>query len=459
MKQANTILLKKLIKFSQGLLMVILFGVLASCSASDATSTADTDATDTTAFTVSDWTSSGVLETSINLVAFEQSNLENAESSNFYVAGVSRNYGVNSVYLTYAVSEDIPSTGTEETTAIGALYYPDTIDDIKGLIIYSPGTELENKDVKDSPGDYENFLKAYASHGYAIIYNYYIGLAPSEDIAGVNSGERHQRLSIMNSAEIQITALLDSFVDYAVDNNLSMPNKKLFLMGHSLGANYSAGYHLYYQTLSERKFNLTATLAGSGAYDFKQAYDESLLVYDRDKSSTGNVRFEHLALALPNFMYEWQHYYGGLVTTSDYKGFVGVDLTNSDDDFTFASNIYSHGEFSTTTNVLFSFTPDTQAEITNKTKAFDDGTNVYDFMDTQSVINRYTSNSIPLRAGYMPNDWDDPSISAKTLSETFSHVTFYNFSDECTDSIFDDKNHKAGEYCLIRSALGYFDGY
>ncbi len=458
MKQANPIFFKKLIKFSQGLLMVILFGVLASCSATDSTSTTDTD-TDTDTFTLSDWTSSDVLEASIDFVTVAQASLTNTESSNFYVAGVTRNYDVNSVYLTYAVSEDIPRTGTEETTAIGILYYPDTTDDIKGLIIYSPGTELVNSNVKDTNGDYENFLKAYASHGYAIIYNYYIGLEPSEDIADVNSGERHQRLSIINSAEIQITALLDSFVDYAVNNNLSMPNKKLFLMGHSLGARYSAGYHLYYQTLSERNFNLTATLAGSGAYDFKQAYDESLLVYDRTESSTGNVRFTHLALALPNIMYTWHHYYGGLATASDFKDFVSVDLTNSNDDFTFVSNINSHDEFSITTNVLFSFTPDTQAEITHKTKAFEDGTNLYDFMDTQSVINLYTSNSIPLRAGYMPNDWEDPSISAKTLSETFSHVTFYNFSDACTDSIFSDQDHDAGEYCLIRSALGYFDGY
>jgi len=53
----------------------------------------------------------------------------------------------------------------------------------------------------------------------------------------------------MDSVEIQTTALLDAFVDYAVDNELAMPDKKLFLMGHSIGAYYSAGYHLYYQTL------------------------------------------------------------------------------------------------------------------------------------------------------------------------------------------------------------------
>jgi len=200
-------------------------------------------------------------------------------------------------------------------------------------------------------------------------------------------------------------------------------------------------------------------LAGSGAYDLKHAYDESLLVYDRTESSTGNVRFQHLALALPQVFYEWQNYHGGLATADDYKDFVGVDFTNTDDDFTFLSNINSHDAFSTTTNILFAFKDETQDEVTNKTKAFDDGTNAYDFIDSQSVINLYTSNSIPIRAAYMPNDWDDPSTYAETLSETFDNVTYYNFTDDYSIDIFAGQDHTDAEFALIRSALGYFDGF
>ena len=436
--------------------MVILFGIMAGCS------TMNKFSTDTHNFTVSDWKASGVLKDSINLITYKKDSLTNSASSDFYVEGASAKYDVNSVYLTYTVSEDIPRTGREKTTAICILYYPKTTDAIKGLIIYNPGTGFINTNIKDSKNyhDYEDSFKAYASHGYAIIYNYYIGLEPDTNISGVDSGDRHQRYSIMDSMEIQTTALLHAFVDYAVTTNLSMPDKKLFLMGHSIGGQYAAGYHLYYQTLPERDFNLTATFAGSGAYDLKKYYDDALLVYDRAASSTGNVRFMHLAVSLPVVLYEWENYYGGLASASDFMNFAGINFTNSDDDFTFIAKIKNHIAFSTTTNVVFSFSTDTQDKVINKTKTFTNGTNLYDFLGRKSVINRYTSNRIPIRAGYMPNDWQtDPGIINKKLSEKFSHITLHNFADYYSTGIFADQDHDAAEWALTRSALRYFDGY
>ena len=243
--------------------------LLISCSNNHSSSDSDV-------YQLVDWDYSGVLVNSLNLSETALSNIINTDSSNFYVEEADLEYDVKRVYLTYTVSETIPRTNSvENTTAMGLLYYPSNTDDFKGLIIYFPGTNINGDSTISS--DYSlnnpnNFLLTYASHGYAIIYYYYTGTYSSDMINHVTSDERHQKLGVLSSLNTQTTALLDAFVDYAVDNNISISNKKLFLLGHSLGGLYSASYHLYYQTLSNRKFNLMTSIASAASYDIDITY-------------------------------------------------------------------------------------------------------------------------------------------------------------------------------------------
>jgi len=73
MKTNKHTFLNKLLQFSGSLFLLLFIGLISGCSATD-----DTDTAATAAFTVSDWTSSGVLEASIDLVTTEQTSLTNS---------------------------------------------------------------------------------------------------------------------------------------------------------------------------------------------------------------------------------------------------------------------------------------------------------------------------------------------------------------------------------------------
>lgn len=419
--------------------------------------TKELDASPKNTITSQPWSHSGVLTKSLGLATSDISTITNITMGDFYLEGFEPKYNVNDVYLTYRVTEDIPRTGSETTTALGILYYPDTTDDIKGLIVIFPGTTITNRElIKDStplssPGQ---VMKAYASSGYAVLYNYNIGLEPFNKVAGVTSGDKHQRYSIAESTEIQTSTLLSAVVDYAVEHSLSMPDKKLFLMGHSLGGFNSAAYHLYYQTLKERKFNLMATISSSGTYDLTTAYADGLKLYDRsDKSSNGQI--EHVSVGLALAVYEWHHYLGGIAKSDTFKSFVGMDLRSTDDNFGFMQNILGSDECKTSQSPLSPFSEDSQESIRNYTFGIVNGKSLYERVREGSINTRYSVNSIPLILGVREDDYEAQQ-TLSGLRKQFD-VEPFDFEKACRGSRFEIKDqHRASEICLFQVALDVF---